>query len=101
MSSLSPDPTLTIGNVTRAMEKVKVDNRRGVWERVLGEGVEEIYSSHSSEEQKLHSCTDAYVTTKPGSSWEELAQEFFDYGEMAAAKEAKAFLPQKGGWLIL
>ena len=99
MSSLSPDPTMTVGNVTRAMEKVKVDKRRRVWERVLGEGaVEEIYSSHSSEEEKLHSCADAYAAAKPGSSWEELVQMLYGvYGEVAAAKEAKAFLPQKGG----
>ena len=103
MSSLSPDPTITVGNVTRAMEKVKVDKRRRVWERVLGEGaVEEIYSSHSSEEEKLHSCADAYAAANPDSSWEELLQVlYYKYSEMAAAKEAKAFLPQKGGWLTL
>jgi hypothetical protein len=81
------------------MEKVTVDKRRRVWEGVLGEGaVEEIYSSHSSEEEKLHSCADIYVTCKPNSSWEELIQQLYSYGEMIAAKEAKAFLQQKGGW---
>ena len=103
MSSLSPDPTLTVGNVTKAMEKVKVDKRRRVWELVLEEGaVEELYSSHSSEEEKLHSCADIYVTCKPDSSWEELVQKlYYDHCEMAAAKEAKAFLQQQGGWLTL
>ena len=106
MSSLSPDPTLTVGNVIRAMEKVTVDKRRRVWERVLVEGaVEEIYSSHFSEEEKLHSCADIYVTCKPHSSWKELFQNLYNYGETAAAKEAKTFLPwkgqQKGGWLML
>ena len=103
MSSLSPDPTLTVGNVTRAMEKVTVDKRRQVWESVLGEGaVEEIYSCHSSEEEKLHSCADIYVTCKPDSSWEELVMRlYYGYGEMAAAKEAKTFLQQRGGWLIV
>ena len=71
-------------------------------ETVLGKGaVEEIYSSHSSEEEKLHSCADTYVTCKPGSSWEQLALALYTYGEMAAAKEAKAFLQYKGGWLIV
>ena len=98
MSSLSPDPTLTVENVTRAMEKVTVGKRREVWEEVLGKGVvEEIYSSHSSEEEKLHSCADAYVTCKPDSSWKELVQELYKWGGMAAAKEAKAFLQQSGG----
>ena len=98
MSSLSPDPTLTVENVTRAMEKVTVDKRRGVWEVVLGEeAVEEIYSSHSSEEEKLHSCADTYANCKPDSSWKEFVQQLYNCGEMAAAKEAKAFLQQRGG----
>ena len=101
MSSLSPDPTLNVGNVIRTMEKVTVDKRRRVWEWVLKkEAVEEIYSSHSSEEEKLRSCADIYITCKPDSSWEELGRELYRYGEMAAAKEAKTFFQQKGGWLI-
>ena len=103
MSSLSPDPTLTVRSVNRVMEKVAVDNRRRVWKEVLGWGaVEEIYSSYSSEEDKLHFCTDTYVTCKPDSSWKELVRKlYYDFGEMAAAKEAKTFLQQKGGWLIV
>ena len=101
MFSLSLDPTLNVEDVTRAMEKVTVDNRRQVWEVVLQEeAVKEIYSSHSSEEEKLHSCANTYVTYKPGSSWEELVQKLYCYREMAAAKEAKAFLQLKGGWLM-
>ena len=101
MSSLSSDPIPTVENVTRAMEKVTVDKRRGVWEGVLGEGaVEEIYSSHSSEQERLHSCADVYVTCKPDSSWKDLVQKLYNCGGMAAAKEAKAFLKQKGGWFI-
>ena len=97
MSSLCPDPTLTAENVTRAMEKVTVDKRRRVWERMLGEGaVEEIYSNHSSEEEKLHSCADIYVTCKPDSSLEDLVCILYNWGGMAAAKEAKAFLQQRG-----
>ena len=79
-----------------------MDKRRGVWEEVLKRSVvEEIYSSHSSEEEKLHSCADIYVTCKPDSSWKDLVQTLYYYGEIAAAKEAKAFLQQKGGWLIV
>ena len=99
--SLSPDPTLTVENVTIAMEKVTVDNRRRVWEMVLEEeAIEEIYSHHSSEEEKLHSCADIYATCKPDSSLEELIQELYNWGGMAAAKEANAFLQQTGEWFI-
>ena len=98
MSSLSPDPTLTVENVTRAMEKVTVDKRRRVWEGIFNhhQVIQEIYSSHSSEEEKLHSCADTYVTCAPFTSWEELVHESYVHGEMAAAKEAKAFLQHKG-----
>ena len=98
MSSLSPDPTLTVENVTRAMEKVTVDKRSRMCVELLGEGaVEEIYSGNSSEEEKLHSCADVYVTCKPDSSWKELVQKLYNCGGMASAKEAKAFLQQRGG----
>ena len=82
------------------MEKVKVDNRREVWERMLGgDVVEEIYRGHSSEEEKLHSCTDIYATCRPGSSWNEFLQRLYDFGEMSAAKEGKAFLQKNGRWI--
>ena len=98
---LSTDPTLTLENVSRAMEKVSVDKRRLVWERVLEmKAVDEIYSSHSSEEEKLHSCADSYIS-KPDSSWEDLVEWPYWHGEMAAAKKAKSFLQQKGEWLIV
>ena len=98
---LSTDSTHTLENVSGAMEKVSVDNRRQLWEELLGkEAVEEIYNSHSSEEEKLHSCADSYIS-KPNSSWENLVELSYVYGEMAAAKKAKSFLQQKGEWLIV
>ena len=99
MSSLSPDPTLTVGNVTRAMEKVTVDKRRSTWERVLGRrAVSGIYGDYFSlEEEKLYLCADTYANCKDDSSWEQLVQELYECSELLAAKEAKAFLQQKGG----
>ena len=99
MISISPDPTLTVNNVTDVMEKVTVDNRRRVWEEVLdSEIVCEIYNSHSitSEEEKLYSCASCFAS-KPESSWEQLVQRLYYCSEMAAAKEAKTFIQQKGG----
>ena len=109
MPSLSSDPTLTVENVTRAMEKVTCtvdkrkrvwagNKRREVWERIFchRQVVEKIFSRHSSEEEKLHSCADTYVTCAPSISWKELVEELYDCGEMAAAKEARTFLQRKG-----
>ena len=74
-----------------------------MWEGVLEwQAVEEIYTNHSSEEEKLHSCADVYVTCKPYSSWKQLVRVlYYDFGEIAAAKEAKAFLQHNGGWFIV
>ena len=69
-----------------------------MWEAIFNHDqlIEEIYSSHSNEEEKLHSCADTYVTCAPSISWEEIVQESYYRREMAAAKEAKAFLQLKG-----
>ena len=75
-----------------------MDKRRRVWERIFNhpQVVEEIYSSHSSEEERLHSCAATYVTCAPSICWEEFVQELYVSIEMAAAKEAKAFLQHRG-----
>ena len=91
--------------MTRAMEKVIVDKRRWVWGEVLGwKAVGEIYSSHSSEKERLRSCA-GHLVCKHDASWKDVVKVLYDCNEMAAAKEAKVFLQQKGTctcrWLIL
>ena len=67
-----------------------------MWEMELGwSAVEEIYSSHSSEEERLQYCAETY-SAKPDTSWEELVEELYYNDEVAAAKKAKAFLQHKG-----
>ena len=54
-----------------------MDKKRQVWERVLEESAaEDIYSSHSSEEERLQYCAETY-SAKPGSSWEELVESLY------------------------
>ena len=67
-----------------------------MWEEVLEESaVGKIYSSHSSEKERLQYCAETY-SAKPDSSWEELVESLYLNNEMSAAKKAKAFLQQKG-----
>ena len=75
-----------------------MDNRRQAWEEVLEERavVEDIYSSHSNEEERLQYCSETYLTAKVNSSWDRLVQNMYFYGELPAAKKAKTFLQQKG-----
>ena len=71
-----------------------------MWERELGRSaVREIYSSHSSEEERLQYCAETY-SANPDSSWEKLVKSLYSHDEMAAAKKAKAFLQQKGEYII-
>ena len=95
--SISTDPTLTVEKVMNVLEKVKVDKRRQVWERVLtGKVVDQLYSSHSTEKGKTLSCSDTYVNCYPGSSWEDLTSLLYEEDEMTAVDQARPFLPPKG-----
>ena len=86
------------------MEKVIISvKRRELWERVLlDEPTREIYRSHFSEEDRLHTCADTYmyVSCTPNSTWEEFIRELYWHDEMAATREANA-LQKKGEWLIM
>ena len=80
------------------MEKVAVDKRGRAWETVLDRHLANNYYRYcySLEEEKLHTCTDIYANYKPDSSWEQVFQGLYEGSELEAAKEAKAFLQQKG-----
>ena len=72
-----------------------MDKRRQVWVRVLRKRAVKIYSFHSSEEEKLYSCA-SHLVCDADSSRIDLVRTLYDWDEMAAAKEAKFFLQQKG-----
>ena len=87
------------------MEKVTENKRRQLWKRVLKlpyrrseiEGyVDEIYSSHSSEEEKTRACSDTYVNCRPESSWEHLTTLLYEEDEITAVDQARPFLPPRG-----
>ena len=102
--STSTDPTLTVEKVTEVMEKVKVDKRRQVWDRVQtwryglrrASPVDQLYSSHSTEKEKNLSCSDTYVNCRPEASWEHLTTLLYEEDEMTAVDQARPFLPPKG-----
>ena len=80
-----------------------MDKRRRVWGRVLGRGgeshVDEIYSSHSSEKEKIRACSDIYINSCPESSWEYLSSQLYEEDEMTAVDQARPFLPPRGKWI--
>ena len=56
----------------------------------------EIYSSHSSEKEKTHACSDVYVNCRPESSWEHLTSRLYEEDELTAVDKARPFLPPRG-----
>ena len=97
------DPTLTVDNLVRVMEKVTSDKRRKVWEEVLKwdhtpySYLDEVYTKYTTDKEKTHALADAYINIRPESSWQYLVKTLYDESELAAAKEAKPFLQQNGG----
>ena len=98
--SISTDPTLTPDKVAEVMEKVKVDRRRWLWRRVLtlkGQSpVDQLYSGHSTERERMLSCSDTYVNCHPEASWEHITSSLYEVLEMIAVDQARPFLPPKG-----
>ena len=91
-------------SLVRVMEKMTSDvgRRRKVWERVLWwdtipfSYLDEVYSKHTTAKEKTHALADVYINIRPESSWQHLLQTLYGESEVAAAKEAKSFLQQKG-----
>ena len=103
--SLFADPTLTVDNLVRVMEKVTSDKRRKVWEKVLEWGhddpphsyLDEVYTKCTTHKEKTHALADVYINIKPEFSWQHLLETLYHESELTAAKEAKSFLQQNGG----
>ena len=60
------------------------------------EFVDEIYNSHSNEKEKIHACSDMYVSCRPESSWEHLTSVLYKKDEITALDQARPFLPPRG-----
>ena len=99
------DPTLTVDNLVRVMEKVTSDKKRRkeVWREVLKWGyhapdsyVDEVYTKYTTEKEQTNVLADVYINSRPDSSWRHLVETLYYKGEVAATKEAKSFLQQNG-----
>ena len=96
----SPDPTLTIENVMKVMEKVAGGKHKTVWRWCLGsDTLEYINSKCSTEKELTRTCSDVYVHCDPDSSWKNLARGLYHEEEAAAVEKVRSFLNPKG-WLF-
>ena len=88
------------------MEKLTSDEhrRREVWQLVLewrddtpSSYIDEVYTQlNTSAREKTQALSDVYVNIRPESSWQHLVSTLYDKSELAAAKQAKSFLPVNG-----
>ena len=105
------DSTLTVENLLRVMKKVTSEDeekRRELWERVLEwdydvpeSYLDEVESKYTTTREKTSDLVDVYVNSHPEPSWKQLVERLYLCGEMAAAKEAKAFLQKNGEELCI
>ena len=92
----SPDPTLTVDNVSHIMEKVEPKVKMQVWEDACAAPMEkkkmkEVYMSGKEDE-----CADLYVNYNPHSSWERLARSLYRHHQVAVVGEVRSYLPPRG-----
>ena len=89
-----PDPTLTVDNISRIMEKVEPKVKMHVWNSVLEHNTIKLMSEEFS--FKEEECADIYVNCNLTASWDDLAQTLYEHHQMAAVKEVRSYLPPRG-----
>ena len=93
MSSVPPDPSLSVDDVTKVIikiegDKVKVMRGLGIPESLL----EEIKKIYPTDSEKSHAYADYYVHIRPHASWEHLTKTLWSERELTATRESKSFM---------
>ena len=91
-----PDPTLTVDNVSRVMEKVEPKVKMQVWAGACGDITEIVKMEKLCMSGKEDECADFYINCNPSSSWEQLARSLYRHHQVAAVEEVRSYLPPRG-----
>ena len=91
-----PDPTLTVDNVSRVMEKVEPTVKAQVWMDACYVIMEMNKMEEMCTSGKEDECADLYVNCNPNSSWEHLARSLYRHHQVAAVEEVRSYLPPRG-----
>ena len=84
-----PDPTLTVDNVSRVMEKVEPKERQKILKEVVVDDIFDKMCSSGQYSTALEveaAAVDIYVNCHPRSSWEELARSLYRNHQVAAVE---------------
>ena len=93
-TSVPPDPTLTVNNVIRVINKIEGD-KASVFQfpfDVIPSSVFDEIQIYSTNIQKNKAYADYIVTVWPDASWYYLTYVLYFNNELAAAKESKSFM---------
>ena len=91
----SPDPTLTVDNVSHIMEKVEPKVKMQIWNDVLEHEMIEAFSMKKFS-FKEEECADIYVNCCSSASWEHVAKLLYRHRQVAALEEVRSYLPPRG-----
>ena len=91
-----PDPTLTVENVSRIMEKIEPKMKTQVWENACDANMEREKMKEVCMSGKEDECANLYVNYNPYSSWERLARSLYRHHQMVAVEEVRSYLPPRG-----
>ena len=92
--SVPPDPTLTVDDVAKVINKMEGDKMEVMKKRnTIPESLlEDIVKRYSTDSEKIHACADYYVHIHPHASWGHLAARLWIEEELTAARESKSFM---------
>ena len=91
-----PDPTLTMDNVSRIMDKVDPKMKAQVWVDACDAKMEKDKMEEMCTSGKEDECADLYVNYNPYSSWEYLVGSLYRHHQVAAVEEVRSYLPPRG-----
>ena len=95
-----PDPTLTVDNVSRVMEKVEPKERQPLLKEmlVLDSIFNEIQSSgkYPTALEVEAAAVDIYVNCDPWATWEKSAKSLYRHHQVAAVEQVRSYLPPRG-----
>ena len=89
----SPDPTLTVDDVTKVMDKIEGDKLEVMRRLGMPESLwEEIKRRYFTDSEKSRACADYYVHVHPNASWRHLNTKTLYGKRFTAARESKSFM---------
>ena len=92
----SPDPTLTVDNVSHVMKKVEPKVKMQVWVDACDDLMEKVKMGEVCRSGKEDECADLYINYNPYSSWEHISRSLYHHHQVAAVEEVRTYLPPRG-----